>query len=210
MLAGCSGEVAARRNQARPVAAPGTTVNDPVRARYRTRRINHRVAGRVSPVPVGTIPERFVHVEKAPRVVHIARRLGLLEVISCRCPAVPIVIRIRGGDRRPQNTLSSFPPGRRIPLRLVGKGSPTIGQPSGCSTALSRARKRAVRNLFTGRFGSLNISWGRTQAVHIARHHRCVLSLSCLVLAQVKAFGQGGVVLGLVGLPTSLRNRLPW
>ena len=68
---GCSGcRSSAQPNAGPPAVAPGTTPPDPIRARCRSARINHRVArgiGRLVPVR-GPLPHISMHIEKAPRV----------------------------------------------------------------------------------------------------------------------------------------------
>ena len=58
------------RTQEHPVVVPGTTPCDPIRARSRSGRIHHWIAGGVSRlVPVrGPFPDISVHIKKAPWV----------------------------------------------------------------------------------------------------------------------------------------------
>ena len=83
--------VALSRTQGRPIA-PGTTPCDPIRARCRSGRVHHRVAGGIGRlVPVrGPFPHISMHIKKAPRVgVVIAHITSLAQsttrVISPGC-----------------------------------------------------------------------------------------------------------------------------
>ena len=80
--------VALSRTQVLPNEAPGTTPMDPRRARGRSSRIDHRIAGRISLlVPVrGPLKDISMHIEKAPRVgrilTHIGRMTDVLFIIG--------------------------------------------------------------------------------------------------------------------------------
>ena len=105
----------------------------------------------------------------------------------------------------------SYLPGRHIPIGLpwgehkpsrwvylpiagYSKGSGKSGHPP---TKLFHRTIRVVRPL----------ARRSTQAIGIAGHHRLVLSLGNLVFAEVKPFGEGHIMLGLISSSSRFRGR---
>ena len=58
-------------------------------------------------------------------------------------------------------------------------------------------------NSFHRTVASFESTWVGTQTLRVSIHHRLVLSLRHLILTEVKAVGQGDLMLGLI-IPTSL------
>jgi len=86
--------IAFSRTHVRSAVIPGTTPSYPIRARCRSGRIDHRVAGGIIRlVPVrGPLPHISAHIEKAPRICRILTHITSLRI------STGTIIRICDGD----------------------------------------------------------------------------------------------------------------
>ena len=113
------------------------------------------------------------------------------------------------------NRLWLFPPGRHIPIatRWAKRKTTLRATTRRCSLGIQSGEENlhvVPAHLLHGAVRVAGpVARRGTQTVGIPCHHRLVLGLGHLVLAQVKAFGEGDIVLGLVGLRRSPLNRTP-
>ncbi len=209
----CSGRaVALSRTQGRPAVAPGTTPLDPIRARCGSGRIDCRIVRgvrRCEPV-CGPLPDIAVHIEKAPGVGPVLPHFpGLLKITTGIPISVPVIIGVGGVDiitpgvnRGGAGTAGIFPLGFR---------GQDIGPVRGDTTGIAFPDGQ----LFTKSQGFRPVQIfhrtvpiaGGVKFTGVKAHHRLILGLGHLILAQVKTLGEGDIVLSLVGSSARLRGR---
>ena len=199
------GAIALSRTQGRPVVVPGTTPTDPLRARGRAGGIDRRIVRRVrrcEPVR-GPLPDIAVHIEKAPGVGPVLSHfLGLTNSTGTVIGMGGVDIITPGVNRGGAGTAGIFPLGfRGQDIGPVRGDTAGIAFPDG--------------QLFTKSQGFRPVQIfhrtppiaGGVKFTGVKAHHRLILGLGHLILAQVKTLGEGDIVLSLVGSSARLRGR---
>ena len=141
-----------------------------------------------------------MHVEETPRIRRVLADVASLVDSAAR------IIRIRGRDRStPRIRRGRSRPTGVFPFGFRGQDvAPTYRQAAG---RLLRGVQTSEENLrvvpahrLHGTVVARILARRGAQTVRVPRHHRLVLGLRHLVLAQVKALCEGDVVFGLVRL----------